>query len=242
MPEQISRPINHQWRVVRVWVFLTILFLAACFVPGFAGIDGMDGGFAIITIFGFLVICGGVVITVYSHRARQLDKMINNDQNLARWEIEKSLWLQFVELDFSEDRAISKGTFVLVAIISIVIGIALSLLFQDILMLFICLGIVIMLIIPAFTFPFFRKRKKLKNPPLVIISENSVYVGGAYFNWDILGASLNNVQLDATGQPVILRFNMSYPARTGIEKYEIRVPVPSGKVEEALRLQEHFGY
>lgn len=242
MSDLTIKPINQQWKVVRVWSFLSILFLAACFVPGIAGIDGMDGGFAIITVSGFLVICGLVVISVYSHRARQLDKMINNDQNLARWEIEKSLWLQFVELDFSEDRAISKGTFVLVAIISLVIGIALSLLFQDILMLFICLGIIVMLIIPAFTFPFFRKRKKLRNPPLVIISENSVYVGGAYFNWDILGASLNKVQLDNSGQPGILRFNMSYPVRTGIEKYEIRVPVPSGKVEEALRIQEHFGY
>lgn len=242
MPEQISRPINQQWRVVRVWGVLTILFFASCFLPGLAGIDGMDGGFAIITICGFLVICGMVVISVYSHRARQLDKMINNDQNLARWEIEKSLWIQYISLDFAEDKSISKGTFILIAIISLVIGIALSLLFQDILMLFICLGIIVMLIIPAFTFPWFRKRKKLKNPALVIISENSVYVGGTYFNWDMLGARLNKVQMDTSGQPLILRFNMSYPARTGIENYEIRVPVPPGKVEEALRIQAHFGY
>jgi len=242
MPEQISGPKNQQWKVVRVWSFLSILFLVACFVPGFAGIDGMDGGFAIITVFGFLVICGVVVIAVYSHRARQLDKMINNDQNLARWEIEKSLWMQYVSLDFAEDKSISKGTFILIAIISLVIGIALSLLFQDILMLFICLGIIVMLIIPAFTFPWFRKRKKLRNPPLVIISENSVYVGGTYFNWDMLGARLNNVQMDTSGQPLMLRFNMSYPTRTGIENYEIRVPVPPARLEEAYRIQEHFGY
>jgi len=237
-----NKPPNLQWRVVRVWAVLAMLFLLGCFAPGFFDLDGMDGGFAIITICGFLVVCSLVVIGVFRHRARQLDQMLIHDQNLAMWEIEKPLWAQFVSLDFSEDKAISKGTFLLVLVITVVIGIVLSFLFEDILMLYICLGIIAMLIIPAFTFPWFRKRKKLKNPALVIISENSVYVGGSYFNWDILGARLNKVALDTTCEPVIMRFNMSYPARTGIEQYEIRVPVPANRLEEASRVQQLLGY
>ncbi|MCO5266528.1 MAG: hypothetical protein M9948_11695 [Lentimicrobium sp.] len=237
-----TKPPNLQWRVVRIWTVFTFLFLLGCFTPGFFNIDGMDGGFAIITICGFLVICGLVVIGVYRYRARQLDNMLMSDQNLAWWEIEKPLWNDFISLDFAKDKAISKGTFLLISIISGVIGVVLSLIFKDIMMLYICLGIIVFLIIPAFTFPYFRKRKKLRSPALVIVSENSVYVGGTYFNWDILGARLKHVQLNTSEHPAILLFNMSYPARTGIENYEIRVPVPANKLQEAYALQAHFGF
>ncbi|GAP44029.1 hypothetical protein TBC1_112190 [Lentimicrobium saccharophilum] len=238
----MEKPQNKQWNVVKTWIILTVLFLFGCFTPALSGIDGMNGGFAIITICGFLVICGIIVIAVYLKRARQLDRMISDDQNLARWEIDKPLWDRYIELDFSEDKSISKGTFILISVISVVIGIALSLLAGDILMLYICLGIIAILIIPAFTFPWFRKRNKLKSPALVIISEYSVYVGGAYNNWNMLGSKLDGISLDKTDKLLLMRFNMSYPARTGIEHYEIRVPVPEDREEEASRIREHFGY
>lgn len=238
----VQHPPNMQWRIVRLWVILGLLFLSACFLPSLAGIDGMDGGFAIITICGFLFISSLIVIWIFVHRARQLDKMLYNDNHLAWWEIDKTTWERFIIIDFGEDKNRSKGLFILVSVISIVMGIVLSIIFNDILMLLICLGIIVLLVIPAFTFPWFRKIKKMRNPRLVIISENSVYVGGSYFNWDILGARLNDVQVDTSNQPVMMRFNMSYPARTGIESYEIRMPVPENKIAEAISIQLKLGF
>lgn len=238
----MEKPRNKQWNVVKTWVILTVLFLFGCFTPALLGIDGMNGGFAIITICGFLVICGIIVIAVYLKRARQLDRMISDDQNLARWEIDKPLWDRYIELDFSEDKAISKGTFILISVISVVIGIALSLLAGDILMLYICLGIIAILIIPAFTFPWFRRRRKLRGPRLVIISEQSVYVGGTYFNWEMLGANLHRVSTDLTQGKGLMRIEMRYPARTGIEHYVIRVPVPDDKWDEAHEVSKKLGF
>lgn len=235
-------PPNLQWGVVRLWIILGLLFLSACFLPSLAGIEGMHGGFAIITICGFLFITSLIVIWIFMHRARQLDKMLYNDNHIAWWDIDKTTWERFIVNDFGEDKDRSKGLFIMVSIISIVLGIILSIVFMDILMLFICLGIIAMLIIPAFTFPWFRKRKKMRNPHLVIISENSVYVGGIYFNWDILGARLKDVTVDESMQPLMMRFNMSYPARTGIESYEIRMPVPEAKRAEAFTVQSRLGF
>jgi len=139
MAEQFNRLKNHEWEVVRMWVILAFLFLVACFVPGLAGIDGMDGGFAIITLCGFMVVVCIVVLAFYIPRARRQDRMMKSGGYLAWWDISKPLWNEFVAYDFAADRMISKGTFTLISIVSLVVGIALSVWAQDILMLYICL-------------------------------------------------------------------------------------------------------
>lgn len=238
----MEKPQNKQWNIVKTWIILTVLFLFGCFTPALSGIDGMNGGFAIITICGFLVISGIFVTVIYYKRARQLDQLFSADRPLARWEIGPAAWETFVAEDFSEDKAISKGTFILTTVISVVIGVGLSLLFQDFLMLLICLGIIVLLIFPAFAFPWFRRRRKLRGPRLVIISEQSVYVGGTYFNWEMLGANLHRVSTDLTQGKGLMRIEMRYPARTGIEHYVIRVPVPDDKWDEAHEVSKKLGF
>ena len=232
----MEEPANNQWRVVRVTTFLTLLFLLGCFVPAFFGIDGMDGGFAIIVISGFLAICGLVVIAVYRKRAKELDRLIKSDKTIAQWELSQEDWQKFAEVDFKEDKSISKGTFFLIAIISAIIGIILSIISGDILFMYICLGIIAFIAIPAFTFSRIRHKRKRSAPPFVLISVSSVLVGRTYHNWNMLGASLEKVSADENSDPPMLRLVMSYPTRTGIEHYEIRVPVPKQKWSEALRV------
>lgn len=236
MAEQFNRLKNHEWEVVRMWVILAFLFLVACFVPGLAGIDGMDGGFAIITLCGFMVVVCIVVLAFYIPRARRQDRMMKSGRYLAWWDISKPLWNEFVAYDFAADRMISKGTFTLISIVSLVVGIALSVWAQDILMLYICLGIIVMLIFPAFAFPWFRKRKKLRNPPLVVFSAESVYVGGSFFTWNMAGARLDSTEIEQIGSLTIMKMVMTYPTRTGMESWEIRLPVPPEKLDEAQKL------
>jgi hypothetical protein len=218
MPEQISRPVNHQWRVVRVWVFLTILFFAACFVPGLAGIDGMDGGFAIITICGMLVISGIVTLAFYVPRARRLDKMLNEDNFLVAWMLSDEEWKSYLAMDLAADKGLSKSTFILITVISLVIGIFLSVVFKDLLFMIIIAGLIAFLSLPAFTFPLLRSRRKRKSPPLVMIGENALYVGGSFSNWGSMGASLNGSELDTSTNPAILTLSVVYPSRTGMSE------------------------
>jgi len=232
-----QHPPNLQWRVVRLWTLLGLIFLSACFLPSIAGIDGMHGGFAIITICGFLVIVSIIVLAFYIPRAKRQDKMMKRGEYLAWWDISEPLWQEFVAYDFAADRMISRGTFTLISIVSLVVGIGLSFWAQDILMLFICLGIIVMLIFPAFAFPWFRKQKKLHNPPLVVFSADSVYVGGIFFTWNMAGARLDSTAIEQIGTLTIMKMVMSYPARTGMESWEIRLPVPPDKQYEAEKLR-----
>jgi hypothetical protein len=241
MPDQISRPVNHQWRVVRVWVFLTILFLAACFVPGLAGIDGMDGGFAIITICGMLVISGIVTLAFYVPRARRLDKMLNEDNFLVAWMLSDEEWKSYLAMDLAADKGLSKSTFILITVISLVIGIFLSVVFKDLLFMIIIAGLIAFLSLPAFTFPLLRSRRKRRNPPLVMIGENALYVGGSFSNWGSMGASLNGSELDTSTNPAILTLSVVYPTRTGMSEDHVRVPVPTGKLSEIPALVAKLG-
>lgn len=233
---------NLQWNVVRTWAILGIVFLAACFLPAALDIDGMNGGYAIITLCGFLVVVSLVVLAFFIPRARRLDKMLNQGEYLARWDIEPALWKEFVSYDFNADNRISRGTFKLVSIITVIIGVLLTLVTRDLLMAVICLGIIVLLIIPAFAFPWFRKRKKLRNPPLVVFSSESVYVGGTYFNWNMAGSRLDSAIIEQVESLTIMKLVMSYPARTGIESWEIRLPVPPGKLHDAQQICAQYGY
>ena len=241
MPEQISKPVNHQWRVVRMWVFLTILFLAACFVPGLAGIDGMDGGFAIITICGMLVVSGLITLAFYIPRARRLDKMLNEDNFLVAWMLSGEEWKSYLAMDLSADKGLSKSTFVLITAISLVVGIVLTIVSGDFLFMIIIAGLIAFLSLPAFTFPLLRSRRKRKSPPLVMIGENALYVGGSFSNWGSMGASLNGSELDTSTNPAILTLSVVYPSRTGMSEDQVRVPVPSDKLSEIPALVAKLG-
>jgi hypothetical protein len=241
MPSQVSKPINHQWRVVRVWTILTILFFAACFVPGLVGLDGMDGGFAIITISGMLVISGLITLAFYIPRARRLDKMLKEDNFLAAWLLSEHEWKSYLDMDLTADKGISKATFILITVISLVVGVILTIVLQDFLFMIIIGGLIAFLSLPAFTFPLLRARRKRKSPPLVMIGENALYVGGSFSNWGSMGASLNGSELDISTNPAILTFSIIFPTRTGMSEDQVRVPVPLAKIAEVPALIAKLG-
>ena len=102
-------------------------------------------------------------------------------------------------------------------------------------------GLIAFLSLPAFTFPLLRNRRKRKSPPLVMIGENALYVGGSFSNWGSMGASLNGSELDTSTNPAILTLSVVYPSRTGMSEDQVRVPVPTGKLSEIPALLANLG-
>lgn len=74
-----------QRRIVKVWYMITLVFLIGIFVPSLLEIDGMDGGFGISFICGFLVMVGLIVIFIYRARAKQMDKILSGEGKVAYW-------------------------------------------------------------------------------------------------------------------------------------------------------------
>jgi len=232
---------NSQWQIVRLWVILLLTFVFLIFLPSLIGLDGMDGGFAIGFVSFFMGIVSLVVIFIYTSRARQLDSILSGEGRLAVWHYQPDEWKRFVERDFAEQKIVNRSIFYLIAGISIVVGILLTIVYQDILMAEIILGLIAFLAIIAFITPYFRLNKLRKSTQLVIISEKGAVIGKMVHLWEKLGASLDKVSWnDQNPGTVMIEFTYSMPSRNGRDQQVARVPVPEGKKAEARQVFDHF--
>lgn len=232
--------VNTQRRIVNVWYILTLVFLISIFMPSQLGIDGMDGGFAISFLAGFMVIIGLIVIFIYRSRAKQLDEILSGHGTIVLWKYASEDWLRFVAADFEADKKLKRNLFITVVIISVLVGIMLLFVYQDAIVLFIILGIIVIVAIPALWAPYYRLRKLQNSEAEVLIAEKGVIVGEMFHLWIGLGASLDNVELSTDIDPSIITFHYSMPTRTGRQSEEARVPVPRGRIDEAIRIVNHF--
>jgi hypothetical protein len=228
-----EKPIkNKQRKIVNVWIVLTLLFIAGIFAPGIFGMDGMNGGFALSFFCGFLAVTGLVVIIIYNKRANRLDKLIHNENVIARWNYTPGEWSSYAELDYSEEKKDKKNLFLVVVVISVIIGVILTVLLKSIIIFLTIIGIIVIVAIPAFIGPRLKHKRNIKHPGYVLISDNSVYMNGSFYSWDMASASLNEITYDTETVPHCLVITYSYITRYGMQTDTIRVPVPAGKDTE----------
>ena len=231
---------NSQRRIVNLWWILMAVFIFLIFLPTIIGLDGMDGGFAISFVSVFLVISSLIVILIYRSRAKQLDSILAGDGRIAVWEYSPEEWERFTTIDFEEEKKAKNFLFKLVSVICVIVGILLWIAVEDVLIMFISLGIIPVVAIPAFLAPRMRYKKLKNSEGKALISEKGVIVGKMFHLWVKLGARLDQVVLVTDEQPPILEFHYSMPTRTGRQQEVARVPVPYGQMEEAEQIGNYF--
>jgi hypothetical protein len=237
--QQFRMP-NTQRRIVNLWIILTLIFLGCVFLPSWLGINGMDGGFGLSFLAGFMVIVGLIVIVIYNGRAKQLEKILSGEGRIALWHYTSEEWIRFIAADFEAEKQEKKNLFILVTVISLIIGVILTVIYQDGLMLLIVTGIIVIVAVPAFWAPRYRYRKLRHSQAVALIAENGVIVGKMFHLWVKMGASLDRVVINRENNPNLMEFTYSFPARHGRQVEVARVPIPYGKSEEAVRIAEHF--
>jgi len=231
---------NSQRRVVNIWLILLAVFVFFVFVPSIIGLDGFEGGFFMSFMAGFLAIMSLIVIFIYRSRAKQLDKILKGEGRVAVWQYAADEWLRFIAADFEEEKKSKKMLFFVVAIISIVVGILLMISLENTLVLFIALGIIPIVAIPAFIAPRYRYNKLKNSEAKALIAEKGVIVGKMFHLWIGLGARLDSVILNSEESPAMIEFTYSMPTRNGRNTQVARVPVPRGKYEDARRIAYSF--
>lgn len=231
---------NSQRPIVNLWYFFGLLFLFCMFLPSIIGLDGFDGGFAMTFTAGFMVIISIVVIVIYRSRANQLDRILSGEGRIAVWRYSQDEWKRFITRDFEEDKKLKRMLFFLIAGISVVIGIILTIAYEDFLFVPIILGLIVVVAIPAIWAPHYRYRKLLHSEAQALIAENGVIVGKMFHLWIKLGASLDFVSINEENEPNLIEFRYSMPARHGRQEEIARIPVPKGKSMEAVRIVERF--
>ena len=231
---------NPQRNIARGWMVMTLLFMLLIFMPTYAGIDGMSGGYAISFVSFFMVIISIIIVLIYRSRAKQLDMILTGSGVVAVWKYQGYEWQEFARADFEEEKKAKKFLFILVSVIAIIIGIILWIVIKDILIFYITLGIIPIVAIPAWLAPRMRFSKLMKSEPEAIIAENGVIVGKMFHLWVKMGARLDSVALLTEEPPAILAFNYSMPTRNGRQEEVARVLIPAGKMEEAEKVAEYF--
>jgi hypothetical protein len=231
---------NSQQRIVNLWIILMAVFTFIVFLPSIIGLEGMDGGFAMSFVSGFMVIICIIVILVYRSRAKQLGKILAGEGRIAIWKYSPEEWMRFVAVDFEAEKKAKRLLFILVSVICVVVGVILMIVIKDILIMFITLGIIPMVAIPAFLAPRMRYRKLLQSESKALIAENGVIIGKMFHLWVKMGASLDGVLIDMESDPKIIEFTYSMPTRNGRQVEVARIPIPKFKMDEAMRIVEHF--
>lgn len=231
-----NRPRKTMWQAIGFAAVCIVVMLAI----GFSNINMMDMGYGLMFIMFFASVASFVVAWVYAGRAKAFDQLINSFQPLAYWRYTNEEWLAYLEENEKEMWLVNKATLRWAVSITVVVGIFLMAVYQDVLMLSIILGIIAMLAIAAFVAPKMRKQLLQNNVHEACIGEHAVYIGGSFQLWNQLGARLTAVAIYEESTPAMLHIFFEYPTLQGFQEEIIRVPVPAGKKDEANRVVEQL--
>jgi uncharacterized membrane protein YfcA len=225
--------INKPGRVMRNAFVLTILMIAGAFITGYSSLDGMNGGFALIFLFGFGAMVSLVTALVYIPRAREFDNLINQLNPLANWTYTQKEWDAFIAENQKEMISDNKSTLLMLIVISAIVCGILLLIYQDSLFILIIGGLILLLSTVAFLAPRIRSRRLRKGVHEAYIGKDSAFVGGTFQTWTQLGAHLIDVEIYSESAVPILNIIFEFPTLQSTQQEIVRIPIPVNKIEEA---------
>lgn len=238
--------------IVGVWAGLAILItgVACILLPLLAGMDLMQGGFALQFLGVFLVIVGGIVLALYGYRARRLASMFRGRKLLAHWRYDPMQAESQAQRELAEARQRNRALLLLVAGLMVACTVLFTLygIIQgegDDMPLFIAIMAVVLLVVAAFAFlmPSFQYRRARKAGHEALLAEDGLYASGVLHTWNAPLARLDAVTLEEEGGQARLVFHLrslSRTSATAYQAYTVEVPVPPGEGETARRIEAHF--
>jgi len=231
---------NPPLQTIVAWVIITALAVFGIFAPSLFGMDGFKGGYAISFVSFFMVICGIIVIVIYSGRARAVSRVLKSDNVLAHWTYDPAEWNEYAEKQFVEQKKENKALFYVISAFALFFGVVFFLIDNEnglwvLVLMLILIGVI------AFTAWFtawYNHRQNLKYLGETYITADSVYINRQLHTWRGLGAKLESVDLDKHKTHSMLKLVYSAPTRTGFQDYTVRIPVPRGKESEAEQIYQ----
>jgi hypothetical protein len=205
-------------------------------LPTLVGLDGMNGGYALSFVAAFGVVSAVVVGVMLRSRDRRRDAVIAAPDRVE-WTVPPERWSRFLS---DEQRTVAgeqRGTFWLVAVILVVVGVLFLAIMRDeaaLVVLGVLLGLVPLLKFVSVGSQRRRHRLLQESPPVVVVARDGVLVGDAFFDFGGHGSRFEGVarQLDDDGGAMLVQFSTT--TRTGRERHEARLPLPPGNDGSAL--------
>jgi len=232
---------NPQRTVARVWLGVAVVAAFLTALPFLIGMDGMSGGFALSLVSFFFAISGVIVAIIFGSRAKALDGVVSGKDLLARWRVDPETRKSAIEREFSEEKKAKAGLFLVVLVITVVIGLVFVLVDREagpiVFLVLLCVLVLVGLV--AWSTPRLRRRRGLRATGEILIAKDGAYVNGMFHTWRLLGARLEQA-LYTEGTPPVLAITYSAPVRYGRQNYTFYAPVPAGEEETGRRVADQL--
>ena len=238
--------------MVGVWAGLVILALgvACILLPVLAGMDLMQGGFALQFLGVFLILVGGIILVLYGYRARRLAAMFRGQKLLAHWRYDPVQAAAQAQRELDEARQRNRALLLIVAGFVVVCTVLFTLygILQgegDDMPVFVAIMGGVLLVVAAFAFvmPSLQYRRARQAGHEALVAEDGLYAGGVLHTWNAPLATLDAVTIEEEGGQVRLVFHLrslSRTSATAYQAYTVEVPVPPGEEATARRIEAHF--
>lgn len=210
------------------------------FVPAILGIEGIEGGYAIVVLGIVVVISGIVAAVIYAWRAKKLDAMLRGGNLLVHWTYTPEEWERHTEKAHQEKKATNKILFFMISGFAIIIGAVFFIKDPESgkFVFLAMLGLIAIIGLVAFLTTMADYRRNRKNLGEAYIARDGVYLNRVLHTWKGLATHLDNVVYEREAQSLVF----SYVAvdRIGLHSYFVRVPVPQGQEAKAQEVLEQF--
>jgi hypothetical protein len=217
---------------------IIILGIVMIILPGIIGLDGFSGGFAL-SFFGFFVAIVGIITVIIFARLARLASAILEKQNiLVHWTYTPEEWKTYSDEEHTDDSSDKRSLFLLVAVIAIIVGIGMGIVYHDFLLIFyIIAGIIAVIGLTAYlstALPYHWNRTHLGD---VYIAREGVYLNRRLHIWKGLGTGLGNITYEE-GKHFLPRIIIEYSSPNYLTRnyYTARIPVPPGQEENARKI------
>jgi hypothetical protein len=232
----LTNPYRHS---VLVCLAIIVLGIIMIFLPGITGMDGFKGGFALAFFGAFVVVVGIISVLVVGRFDRIAARILKKENIIAHWTYSAEDWKQYTEEEHAADKTDKRHLFILVAIISIIVGIIVLIIFPDdlLLIIYIVLGIIAMIGLTAYLSAAAPYRWNKKHPGEVYIARDGAYLNRQLHIWNGMGTRLSNASYEE-GNLSLPRIKIEYssPSLTMGNYYTARIPVPRGQEETAKEI------
>jgi hypothetical protein len=223
---------NPPRRTAMIWLGILIAGILIIFLPSIIGLDGFQGGFAMSSGGLLVAIFGLVGMIIYLRLAGKLDLITRDENILSHWTYTPEEWKQYAEREHREDAAAKRGLFILVAVISVIVGLIFYAAVREnpLIIAVIILGIIAVVGLAAFFSILAAYRQNKKYLGEAFISLDGVYLNRQTHIWNGLGNQLEEITFDEDKQssPLII-ITYSAPATHSRNFYTVRIPVPPGQ-------------
>ena len=224
---------------------IAVLAAGLIFLPGWVGMDGMSGGYAISFVAIFIAISAAVITWFFWQRAGTLDDIFTGKDLLAHWTYQPEEWQSYTQVELQEKTSQNKWLLAVMAAWALFFGGLCWVLDRDAggFVFLVMLGLILVLATVAFGMPRWRYWRQRRGLGETWITPNAIYFDGTLVRWPDWGARLENVLLrESKGKtPPLLEFEVSTLTRAGRQSQTVRIPVPAGRETEARNILQRFG-